>query len=183
MLVVALLYWLFCAQVQAVLSLGISDSGGSFSIQFNWLLFQIRKDGILLWPEEGKGFRILLRDNNRKGRQRRVKKSSLRRAAVCAFRISRVEIAARIGLDDAAATARVIGMLRALISAACAAFGLREVSVKASAQLESFCFLSEVRCIFSSRLGDVMFAAVKSLLKGKAKQKEGSGWKNILLKA
>ena len=175
MLVVALLYWLFCAQVQAVLSLGISDSGGSFSIQFNWLLFQIRKDGILLWPEEGKGFRILLRDNNRKGRQRRVKKSSLRRAAVRAFRISR--------LDDAAATAQVIGMLRALVSVACAAFGLREVSVKASAQLESFCFLSEVRCIFSSRLGDVMFAAAKSLLKGKEKRKEGSGWKNILLKA
>ena len=183
MLVVALLYWLFCAQVQAVLSLGISDSGGSFSIQFNWLFFQVRKDGILLWPGEGKGFRILVRYEDRKGRQRKVKKSRLRSEAVRAFRISRIEASARIGLEDAAATALAAGTLRAMISAFCAAYGLHESGVNVSAQLENRCLLAETRCIFSSQLGDVMFAAARSMLKGKTKQKEGAGWKNILLRA
>lgn len=93
-------------------------------------------------------------------RKRNVKRFLFRCAGIDAISVS-----ARVGLEEAWNTALAAGSLRAALFSLMSILRISEhASVFVVPDYSSACFCVHLRCIFSVRVGDLMFSAIKAAL-------------------
>lgn len=90
--------------------------------------------------------------------------------------VDELEVALRIGLDEAWSTALATGSAYAAI---CSALGAVSLSSGARVQIipdfTASCFCVHLRCIFSVTLGDIMLSVIKTALKSSERREENHG--------
>ena len=96
-------------------------------------------------------------------------------AGLRTLRVGQIDLQARIGLDDAAATALLCGAIFSAGNALTALAGHRTRSdIRVDADYRTPCFTLYARCIFSLVPGDIMFAVAKAAVN--MTRKEGFKW-------
>ncbi|MGN0772339.1 MAG: DUF2953 domain-containing protein [Candidatus Ventricola sp.] len=187
---IAALYLLLALRVRFRAEASVCGEGSSLSFAAGAAGVELRFDGELRREEGG----LFLRVTPRYGAPLQFSKPTklhIRRlraarpyllAAVRAGRLERVTLRARLGLEDAAATAVAAGSLRALVLALLARLDSKApCELRVTPDFGGVGLAAHACCIFSCQAGDIMFAVIKTAVRKTGR--EGFGWKSIPLRA
>lgn len=171
------LYLLLCVRVTAEVCAGAAKGRFAFSVDIGALAFHIHVDGY------GEGRRLAARLPLPKLKKKPDVKGFRRgwpivRAVLRRADWELIALHARMGLDDAGATAMLAGGVRALADGLLAGLGRSACSdIRIMADFAARDVTATARCIVSMRVGDIMLAAAKAA--GKKQRKEGLQWSGI----
>lgn len=181
MLLVGIIYLLLCVPVTVHASVGVNDRQSACQAALHILGIGLRFDGIF----SGRGIRIrLIRrygGENDTSHEISVSISAFKRikpylrSVLGCLRFERLNVAMRVGLDDAAHTAVAAGAFRAFAASLFSMLTLTGVSsLNVQADFSAPCFLMTGDCIFQAVPGDIMLAVVKTAVK--KTRREGFKW-------
>lgn len=169
MLAIALVYWILCSYIRVLLTFGVSGRDSYALLRVDYLFLRFQVDGRIIWKRNGKP-EIVLRYGNGKHALHNVRrKHGMKKIGgkdiIRLFRLCEVDAAVFLRLKDAAAAAVTAGAIRTLVSSAAAMAHMRLPRIYLDVKPGEPCFLVNICCVFSARLGDAMFAAAKYALK------------------
>lgn len=187
---IAAFYLLLALRVRIQADASICGAGSSLSLAAGVGGVELRFDGELRRGEDGFFLHITPRYGTplhfskpaklHVRRLRSVRPYLL--AAVRAGRLEQITLRARLGFEDAAATAMAAGSIRALLLALRACLGSdAPCKLRITPDFGGVGLVAHARCIFSCQAGDIMFAVIKTAVR--KTRREGFGWKSIPLRA
>ena len=176
--IIAAIYLLLALRVRISLEGALCGTSGNISFMAGAAGIYVRFDGILRKTNEGVFLKLVPRyaGSTKKKKEGHGKPLRIIRKFLWLARTGRMEqltIRLRVGLDDAGQTAVAAGALRALTSAACLQVGCgAAMDLQVIPDFDCASFAAYGRCIFSCQAGDIMLAAIRTVLK-KRKKKAG----------